>query len=623
MADRWIEISDFTPGIYADFHAGSVAGSNAAVLRNGAATANATYRCIGDPRGGLSPLPLVGGGSLFAAPTMALPIPLANLWPAMNAVYLVDALVVSDSNEKAPGALNKDNSPTVYTLWGALASRTGANPYGHVVLGRLFRGAGSTTNDFLWESSIDYATYNSPNTAAYIPGGNLTTYRSTSIAGGPPIPVINLVGGVMGSSVVKVSHTAAAINATEATWTTFDTDVSVNYPTGVALNFDDGFGFVHPNPTAPTGSGGYYPDYPASATSVGARFVVGHQGRMVILQRSQVNAGLAFAQQQDTVMYSPPLDIRAVVFTSGFTVDQWTDDNTRGVSTVAASAALDELFVLRDEGGALVIRGDLDNPTVTRLPHVQSTGHVYSTPVQTPIGLVYGATTGVFNWNGGDTSEHLSPQLDGDFWNPSTSTESFKGNFTRFAYWHPYVMAPNNWLMDTRTRSWWRFEQPLANGIQPFGCYGVDPGTGQLLCFPYKKIGSGAAPWYTSDPAILATSYQWQSQPLLETRDRLVTAEEVEIMVSPGANTNTGQTVMITLLAFDYKGVATSTVTTFTFSGINGPQPILLRADLTTALTGRYMQLRIAVDGNGKAAAKVLSVRLGIRDSNMPAKSLS
>jgi hypothetical protein len=57
LAVDWINIADFSPGIFADLHGGIAAGSRGSVLTNGAATIDGTYRCCADPSGALVPLP--------------------------------------------------------------------------------------------------------------------------------------------------------------------------------------------------------------------------------------------------------------------------------------------------------------------------------------------------------------------------------------------------------------------------------------------------------------------------------------------------------------------------------------------------------------------------------------
>ena len=52
------------------------------------------------------------------------------------------------------------------------------------------------------------------------------------------------------------------------------------------------------------------------------------------------------------------------------------------------SISASELFLVRHSGGGYVISGDLNSPTVTRLPGVTSTNGIVQVAGQTPIGLV-------------------------------------------------------------------------------------------------------------------------------------------------------------------------------------------------------------------------------------------
>jgi hypothetical protein len=624
--DRWIELADFTAGIYGDFHSGTTA--RAAVVKNGAATVENTYRCLCDPDGGLVPAPRTDG-NWVSDQTWVQATPTANLWPAWPNMYLVDVQVGSPLRLNAASVQRKEFQPTVTAMFVAMASRTGVNPYGQVVrvtefTPRLTGTAGAVGVDYLWESSIDTYTFNSPNAIDQIlPGGNLTTYRSTSAAGGPPIPLANINGGVMGSCSISVNHAAAAIPATELGWTNYDL-ISPNYPTGVSAKYLAGVAFAAPDPAVPFG---YSVWIPTVATNyMGPMFTVGHQGRMVVLRGLGAGYGGGPAYQQDAAWYTPPLDLKGLVYTSGTAEDQWTDDNISSGVVFGASVANDELFLVREGQGGILVRGDLDNPTVQRLSGVVGTGGRFTTPTNSPIGLVYATRWGVYAWNGGEVSQLLSGQLDGAFWWPYKLGERFGSAPTgRLAYWNDLILVPNNYAYDTRIQSWWRLEDPAALSDIPFICYAVDPPTGALFAFPAWYNVNGAKLFRSYDATFLATSYSWQSQPLIESRDRVLAVRELELTVSPGSNVNTDQTVAVTITGYDDTGAPTTATKTFTFSGVNGAQPIILRGDLSAELQGRYIQVRFltsggATGGGNGNAPKILNCRLATRDNQQPRK---
>lgn len=638
--NRWIDLSDFTPGIFGDYHASATPSSSAtraAIPRNGAATVENTYRCVASPSGGLEPLPGMDENAYEAGAVTTL-IPNAattNYASRYPALYLLDAIALGQPHV-ITSQLPAEGAVQVATLWGAILNAVpGVNPYEFIQIGRSWahewNGASWAwqVGDYYFESSETGGWIPDPVDARVpLPGANLTTWRGASTTGGPPIPVANLAAGVAGCNAFQVSHGVAAIPAVRQPWTTYDTDVAATYPCA-AIAFLSGHVFFHPNPTTPTvpsthvPNAGVLPSYP--------HYMLGHQGRTVALCRAAGSGGfptLYGFYVRDEYWYTPPLDPRSQVFTAGPVRDQAADDNIVGPIAFGASLSQDEMLLVRDKGGAIVVRGDLDNPTVQRLPGVESTYNcITCVPAVTPLGVVYASRNGIFAWNGGETSDRLSDQIDGYFWDfRNSTTEYFIGNHGRLDFWHPFIAVPNNYLFDTRTQSWWRLEPTSTLGIA-FSHYSVDPSTNRLLAFPYKATANNAQVFRTFTNTYLAPSWSWQSQPIIESRDNLLAVQELEIMVSPGSNINTNQTLAVTITGYNADGSPITPVTeTFTFSGVNGAQPIIMRKDVHAQLNVRYMQVRFVADGgstgggNGNAP-KLLSCRFAVRESNMPAKS--
>lgn len=139
---------------------------------------------------------------------------------------------------------------------------------------------------------------------------------------------------------------------------------------------------------------------------------------------------------------------------------------TVGVITV------DQLLLIKHFGGGALLSGDLADPTVTRLPYIESTGGIICKGTNTPIGFVYGSNRGIFLWQGGDTSDHISPQLDGFFWDHTqgSTDEIYAGSRGRMAYWNRLIWVPNNYVYDADKQSWWRV------GLQKIAeSYGTPP----------------------------------------------------------------------------------------------------------------------------------------------------
>lgn len=615
--DRWIELNDFTPGIHSDFHAGGSGGARAAILKNGAATVENTYRCVGDPDGGLVPFPRATAATATIAPLGF------TFHPTWLGMYLLDAVMVPWGNvlEGGTASFSAQQLMRVFTLWGMIASTTGADPYYKMVLCRMYDYFTTGTKDVLWESSNNAATYLGANTLVTMQGGNMISLLTSGSAHSAPVTQSDLITAVGGCVHMPVDHAVAAIVAPEAGQTTFDTDVSVNYPTGVAAGteYAAGFPWIYPNPT--TLNTVYIPQSDIAAIIAGYRYAINHQGRFVSLAYASRSSGSAIGSSiVDVIYYNPPLDAQGLIFTTGLGSFAPADDNITGPISFGVSASVDELLLVRESGGGVLLRGDLDNPTVQKLPGIESTQGVTCVPVTTPIGIVYGTRLGVYAWSGGDTARKLSEQLDGMFWDHSGG-KPYSGNRGRFGYWNPFVFTPNNWCMDTRTNAWWRSENTAT---RVYNVYLSNPTTGELFAFPWVNTAS-APMYYTYAAATLAQSWSWQSQPLVESRDRVLAVRELELVVSPGTNVNTDQSIAVTVTGYDDTGAPTTATKTFTFSGVNGAQPIILRGDLSAELQGRYIQVRFVADGgstgggNGNAP-KLLSARFATRDGSQPRK---
>lgn len=226
-----------------------------------------------------------------------------------------------------------------------------------------------------------------------------------------------------------------------------------------------------------------------------------------------------------------------------------------------------QLLLVKHEGGAMLVSNDLDQPTQRRMPAVESTHGVVSHGVQTPLGFVYGSKTGVYAWSGGDTSQNLSPQMEGFFWDHTHGNlaERYSGPRGRFAYWQGMILAPNNYVMDTRGGGWWRLEmpypKPAAPPETPYNCYDVAL-DGKLWAFPYKVTDATSDPTYTFSQASAyvydadtpRSSYSWQSQPIAETLDQVLSFQDVEVVASGAYK----YTMKVTLTGYEYRPTQTA-----------------------------------------------------------------
>lgn len=231
----------------------------------------------------------------------------------------------------------------------------------------------------------------------------------------------------------------------------------------------------------------------------------------------------------------------------------------------AASMNGSELFLVKQNGGGTIVRGNIATPQLTDYPSVPSTKGAANIPVVTPDGLVYGTRDGVVLWKGADQFTSLSPQLEGWFWKPSDgSTDDIDYNAAhgKFNYSHPFVFAPNGWVFDTRTNAWFRLEDPDDTDLPPYKFYEVST-TGDIYAIHGRYtnptpndgstfIGQAYTVGHRYRPSIPTTHYSWQSQPLPVTAGRVVDFHQVRV-VTQGKGT-----VAVTVKGL---GGATGTVT--------------------------------------------------------------
>jgi len=619
---EWVTVSDFTPGIHGDVHgAGGLTNpsdtTRGSILRDGAATIEHTYGCRADTSGALVPLPKRTQGQQ------------QNLVPGNNnkdttayypagviGAYLLDAHVVSPINTST------GITSAVMTLWGFQYDTTGGGAtFKEMFLGRMFKLPAGTTLDFFWESS-DPTTISA---AATLSAGGLIPTQGTVLAGYPipPANIANTVAVAVAWGSGGVAHAAAGIVAAELGLTTYDADVSANYPTGAGGSGDGTF--TVPDLAGATNSIKYLN---AVNSNLGYTLPVDHQGRLCSVTDNSPDVFGSVPVYDSLLGYGIPLDPNVIAGGGTKGAMQVNRGALRRIGCMASLTA-DELFIVGMQGGAMLVRGDMANPTIVQLPYVESTFGLAMYPAISPIGVVYGSRNGIFVWSGGDTSKKLSRQIDGFFWNHmgSVETKDYIATRGRFAYWNPYVCVPNNYIYDTDTDAWWRLCAPSTNASIPYNIYCVDGRTGVMYAFPYKLTGNNTAAgknntvYDTYDPAVLGASYSWRSQPLVQSRDRNFTIQQVELVATNP--TTTTSTVTVTLEGIDDAGALTSRTVTFslTGSGTSGGRPQIIRQSLPSpdsgqtqgSITARYIQFRIEAS-NSTVAPKIMSIGMGLTD---------
>jgi hypothetical protein len=242
-----------------------------------------------------------------------------------------------------------------------------------------------------------------------------------------------------------------------------------------------------------------------------------------------------------------------------------------------ASMSANELFCLKEQG-ALVIVGDLALPTITNLPMVEGSGFMpQAAGLRTPLGFLYSARSGLHSWTHGDAAELISPVMDPDFHRITSEVELFGGQSYSWYYTGGLAFLSNNFIFDTRTKSFWRLED--INTMQLRWMTGA-----RQFVYGAKSEFSHADTsliygWNLDDGA---SSYSWQSHPIWESVDRVVAIDEIELIAQ-------GQgTIRLTLTGLD--GSTRSVL----FELKNPGFPERFRSNF--AIQGKYLQLRIEAD---------------------------
>lgn len=652
-----IIIEDFKAGIYADLHGATANIRNnqngTATTQNGAAVIEDTWRCCADQSGALGPTP-----QPRPAVVTATGAPITVSWPG-------DVSTVADRfMANFPYLYLLDGRvPYQHTYWfdpllidaSIAVGRSIAAVYGFyykdpagVPLRYRYYQRGTM---WLQDSSDEWVAHLSPTTRDFW-FGFIEQPRPPTIA-----PAPNTVALGSASLFPLRSVTAAYPNDT---FTNLGFAISLgdkSIHTGVMQAYETGITNYWSYNTVRPKELGIYGDQVNDGTNetnyintpqVRCILATSHQGRLTALYYGLLFNGTYAGgvgnvlTGYDRVQYAPyldPLNLKGTMASAGVRHNSFGDDNA-DLTGVMASLSNDELLLIRHRGGAVLVSGDLDNPTVKRLPFVASTGGARCHPAYSPIGLVYLTGDGVYVWEGGESSKKLSTQIEGDFWrltpaknsvrtDPQVSephgTAFYHGAEGRLTWWEPWVMVPNNWMYDTRHNSWWRFDYQDATH-HAYSCYDTAPDNDELFAFPWRLSVTDRTPWHSARRYTLSPAYSWKSQPLIETTDRAVNVNDIKLVFTPSSTDGSGTTtITVTLTGVDQDGATVGpVVTTFTQASANGGRLRVMEKTVSPNFQAAYVQVKIeASQTQGTntglrsvwAAPKIHHISLGYRET--------
>lgn len=272
--------------------------------------------------------------------------------------------------------------------------------------------------------------------------------------------------------------------------------------------------YEYPDDTTPTLN-------PPFLVSSSPAMITTHQGRFVlrIITAYSRGVGGAWSTTED-LRWAPVNNPHGALSV----LQAFYPENTDGYSLMASMSA-NELFMLKESGGVVAV-GDLDSPFITNLPMVPGNASGLGCPgIRAPVGFMYPTQTGLWLWQHGDGAQHMSPNLLGTFWQTGVD-EAFLANAYTWCSVSNFVFLSNNFYYDTDTGGFWRLEDPAVMQFRWMA--------------NFRNFIYGARASYTHDDLTLirgynilsnATSYSFQSFPLMETLDTLVEVREVTLRV--------------------------------------------------------------------------------------------
>lgn len=620
-----ITIPNFTPGIYSDDHVtqNGNASPDGSVFNNGAATVDKTYRCHADMTGALVPLPARENRVNEAILPLGAGQPTHYISSNHQESYMQDIKVATVPT--GLGVPDAADDVEVHIIHGFVWDPVPVNSFAYYALVRVYQefnvavGVTPTKLDVHYQRS---GALGGAPTVLSLAWGNLVHSQSHLSGVAPKQLGLGVVSAAMAWVLAKPITNAwqvhgAALSAADLTYTTYDTDVVNTFISDgnigcVAAHHQSGTaGITFPLSRIAANPGMLPNPNLLGPISPYSTYLVGHQGRLAGAFSYDYAGGWGMSGDQLWFNYYPTYLLHTGTAASPDYAGQIlaVPENSNGFGVVASLNAQD-LLVINHYGGGAVISGSLNSPTVNVLPNLHSTYGITCQGVSTSLGYVYGGRFGVYAYNGGQ-STCISQQLGGFFWDPMTGntlTRRQDGNRGRFGWWDPYVLTPNDWLYDTESQSWWKLEQPGTR--EAYASYDVSvspsPRGGKLYACPWRKTLTSTTTYDRYDHFILSQNFSWQSQPLIESRDRLLTVHRVEFSAVPAPGSTTSQ-VSVTLRGINEAGTEISSTTQTVTLNVANPRPQRFSVAIVD-FSAYYVQVQFQATATGTdaAAAKIM-----------------
>ena len=250
------------------------------------------------------------------------------------------------------------------------------------------------------------------------------------------------------------------------------------------------------------------------------------------------------------------------------------------------SVSVGELLLVKKWGGAVILYGDIANPTsAIEIPGVTPTGNIVGRAAATPGGLIYcSEKRGAWLWNGGNTATKISQQLEDDFFDLETGTIQSNNYGFNVTPWQGWTLFSHNWLHNSESNSWWILYPTTDQASQVLGIGSNDlwwytPGQFGNIMYAAPLISSssnGYLGYIRFDSTMGSSEYRWQSLPIhvAPDADRVIDVRQLVIRASDPFNQG-GCTIQANV------GLWQSPVT----GGI-GQYPTMLRFNVGTGALG-------------------------------------
>lgn len=296
-------------------------------------------------------------------------------------------------------------------------------------------------------------------------------------------------------------------------------------------------------------------------------FIIPANGRVWLIEQG---SNLSY---YDTISFTDPALGTANNVTMGSQFTRVTYDNPSTFGAWGVLASGQQLLIKSLNEGAVIISGDIFNPSVTVANAVQGTNGMIEQAAVCPLGLIYfSQNNGVYAWSGGSFATNLSQNIPSSlFLCPWTSTLALGTNSPHNPslqpqtginayYYYNCLFFTGGLFMDLRTNAWWRlppyfsssdstpyiplFYLPTQNGqisspnaVFDFQTFWIGrPGTAtQLTKLDYafdmgNGTGGGMIP-----PAGFYHSY-FESNPLIIANNDIVEVQQIDIVIQGKGN---------------------------------------------------------------------------------------